>query len=390
VWGTTWMAGVDICICACDVCVILGTVIPPITVQVKIVPLDNVERPALAAGPNPWLDASAAGSSDPADIVGYLRQTCAVALATDTNGDALMLLLDSKYGGRVAVQRKRDNNITRFVGDGILQMPTAIANLPGRPCRVAVCDAALHAVFVFALDTGAMLARMGSFGMGPGQLNLPSSVAVSPHGHLVVASCRSHRLVVFTMTGEHVATLGHDRGQMPCTFSYPKAVAMLSDGRWVVAELGGQEYPSRVQLLGPIGTDVAACLAAPSDIPVQVIGEYRPQSPTPLVHPSALALSASLGAGFLAPVIKQPSLDQVLYPCDVAVSRDTGEIVVADTGNHRLVVFNAVGQYLRSLGADDEGRGRLEQPVSLAVHSSMGIVYVSDGLSQRMHSLPLQ
>jgi hypothetical protein len=352
--------------------------------QVKIAPLDSADRPVLAAAPY------AAAASDPADIAVYLAQACAVALATDSNGEALMLLLDPKHGGRVAVQRKRDNKITRFVGEGTLQMPTAIANLPGRPCRVAVCDAALHAVFVFALDTGAVLARMGSLGTGPGQLNFPSSVAVTLQDDLVVASCRSHRLVVFTVTGEHVATLGNDRGRMPGTFSYPKAVAILGDGRWVVAELGGQEYSSRVQLLGPIGSDVALCLATPSALPVQVIGEYRPQSPSPLVHPSATVLSASLEAGFLAPVAKEPSSHHVLYPCDVAVSRDTGEIVVADTGNHRLAVFNATGGFLRSLGADDEGRGRLQQPMCLAVHSSMGVVYVTDGQSQRMHSLPLQ
>ena len=72
------------------------------------------------------------------------------------------------------------------------------------------------------------------------------------------------------------------------------------------------------------------------------------------------------------------------------VSNVLEEPQVADTGHHRLAIFNAAGMFVRSLGANDNGQGRLHMPVCVAVHASMGIVYVSDAQSQLLHSLPLQ
>ena len=66
---------------------------------------------------------------------------------------------------------------------------------------------------------------------------------------------------------------------------------------------------------------------------------------------------------------------ELLEPRGVAVDA-AGRIFVADTGNRRVQLFDADGQWLATLGADAD----LQQPCDLAV-DSRGTVYVADALA---------
>jgi len=66
---------------------------------------------------------------------------------------------------------------------------------------------------------------------------------------------------------------------------------------------------------------------------------------------------------------------ELLAPRGVAVDA-AGRIFVADTGNRRVQLFDADGQWLATLGADAD----LQQPCDLAV-DSRGTVYVADALA---------
>ena len=69
-------------------------------------------------------------------------------------------------------------------------------------------------------------------------------------------------------------------------------------------------------------------------------------------------------------------------PCDVAV-RSNGDILVADTSNHRVQIFDATGAFISSFGEHGGGLGQLSYPSSIAV-SHHGHVMVSDHVNHRV------
>jgi len=60
-----------------------------------------------------------------------------------------------------------------------------------------------------------------------------------------------------------------------------------------------------------------------------------------------------------------------------------GRVFVADTGNHRVQVFDPEGRFLRSWGRKGELPGEMNEPAGLAVCAS-GLVYVADALNRRV------
>ena len=69
-------------------------------------------------------------------------------------------------------------------------------------------------------------------------------------------------------------------------------------------------------------------------------------------------------------------------PCDVAV-QNNGHILVADTSNHRVQIFDAVGKFISNFGEQGGGLGQLSYPSSIAV-SPHGHVVVSDHINHRV------
>ncbi|MBN1261750.1 MAG: TIGR03663 family protein [Anaerolineae bacterium] len=69
-------------------------------------------------------------------------------------------------------------------------------------------------------------------------------------------------------------------------------------------------------------------------------------------------------------------------PRGVAVGRD-GRVYVTDTGNKRVQVFDAQGQYLSEFGGGGRNPGQLNEPVGIAI-SANGEVFVADSWNQRI------
>ncbi len=171
--------------------------------------------------------------------------------------------------------------------------PTGIAVDPQG--RVLIADTHYHRVMIYDRD-GRLLDRFGSRGSGPGQFELPGSIAVDGDGFIYVgeyggndrisrfapdfrfvaafggpdagdaslsrpqsldfdaeqtlwvADACHHRLCRFTRDGRLLTTLGRV-GSAPGELRYPYAVRVCPDGNLLVAEYGN----NRVQLLTPQG-----------------------------------------------------------------------------------------------------------------------------------------
>jgi DNA-binding beta-propeller fold protein YncE len=61
---------------------------------------------------------------------------------------------------------------------------------------------------------------------------------------------------------------------------------------------------------------------------------------------------------------------------------DSGQVIVADSGNHRIQVFGPGGSFLRSFGSRGKGEGELSSPSNVAI--AEGKIIVEDAGNRRV------
>jgi DNA-binding beta-propeller fold protein YncE len=107
--------------------------------------------------------------------------------------------------------------------------PAAIAVAPGG--TVYVGDSSLNcAVQIFDAD-GVYLGAIGGLGKGPGELFVPTDVAVGPAGKIYVSEFGTHRVSIFRADGTFVKAIG-ERDLVA-----PLGVAVGADGKMYVADV---------------------------------------------------------------------------------------------------------------------------------------------------------
>jgi DNA-binding beta-propeller fold protein YncE len=191
----------------------------------------------------------------------------------------------------------------------------------------------------------------GGIGALPGQFFAPVDVESDRDGNLYVIDSKSHRLQKFDQNGNFLAGVDVRLDpQNPNETSSPWGLAIAPNGDVVVADTFAFTSYGRIRVfdrdLKPTGVMFGQPIADPSKAP----GPYE------------------------------------LYgPRDVAVDR-SGNIWVTDTGNARLMVYSATGEYLRTVGSRGSGPGQFDEPVGIAIDAS-GDIYVADMYNHRVEIL---
>jgi DNA-binding beta-propeller fold protein YncE len=190
--------------------------------------------------------------------------------------------------------------------------------------------------------------QVGAEGSGAGQLDGPHGIAVAPDGSAYVADTNNNRIVHFDPEGQHLGswgTFGDATSDDPApagTLNQPWDVAVSPDGRWIYV---ADTWNHRIQKFTPSGSAVAMWGSA----------NYDPTSGDPL---------------------------GLWGPRGIAVDPQ-GRVLVADSGNKRIVVYDPDGNYVTQFGTGGMDVGQLEEPVGIAV-DSQGRVYVADTWNQRV------
>ncbi len=187
-------------------------------------------------------------------------------------------------------------------------------------------------------------ASFGQNGVSPVRFNQPRGLSWW-QGNLYVCDSKNGRVVVLDASGAQLAVVG--AGTLSSEYSGPETVVADGAGGCWVADTwhmeGPQQLRSRLVHFGPAGQILSQIAGAPESA---------------FFGPRGLAL----GAG--------------------------GELVVTDTGNHHLKLFDRGGQYLRTIGQPGRGALQFTEPVGLAVGRD-GLVYVADTGNRRIQCLNL-
>lgn len=191
--------------------------------------------------------------------------------------------------------------------------------------RVAVCDALNHRIQVFD-PQGELVLTTGSFGTGLGQLNEPHAVAFGPNEDMYVLDTWNSRIAVYDKDGNPLRNFTAPDGLFG-----PRAVALRGDKLYVT-----DSGHSRIVVLS--------------------------------IQGSFVMQMGSLGEGW----------GQLKEPVGIAVT-EKGEIWVADSGNNRLVVYDATGKPHATINVSGwTGDGLKEAYLDVDEHNQ---VYLTDPLT---------
>jgi len=200
---------------------------------------------------------------------------------------------------------------------------------------------------------------------GDARLKSPCGLAVSSQGTVVIADTGNDRVVLLDRKGRFVRTFGRrckleQGGAGGCTdedgagprqpgdaqFLEPWGVAVSRSGRIFVADT----WNSRIQAFDPSG---------------RYLWKW----------------------GVFGSITGMPGDARLLYgPRGLAVSPDD-ELLVADTGNKRVLRFREGGELLGQAGGSGKIPGRFDEPVGIAVDPKSGDILVADAWNRRIQRL---
>ncbi len=196
----------------------------------------------------------------------------------------------------------------------------------------------------------------GAAGNAPGQLANPSAATIDSKGNIYIADTNNNRIQVFAPDGKPLRELG-SFGSGDGQFFEPRGVAVDTQDNIYVADT----WNARVVKLNAKGEFVKAWGIGKEDF-----GNGRRATPTD----GTLAGNAAEPLGFFG-------------PRGIAVDTE-GNVYVADTGNKRVVVTDADGNFRFQWGEFGSAIGQFSEPTNVAVDGNT--IYVADTWNGRVQA----
>lgn len=218
----------------------------------------------------------------------------------------------------------------RGMHPGQFVRPRALAALPTAPDGELYCIDFSGRIQVFDLQ-GQFKRQWKTPAITNGR---PAALALAPDGKkVVVADSHYQRALVYTPEGESLGSIDGLGSGGPAEFGYVAGVAVGPDGSIYVSEFGDG---AAVHRFSPEGKHLLAWGS-------------QGKEPGQFGRPRGLAVTPG------------------------------GEVVVADSCNHRLQLFTPEGKLVRAIGRQGEGPGEFSYPYSVAVGRDGSLFVVEFG-----------
>jgi DNA-binding beta-propeller fold protein YncE len=262
--------------------------------------------------------------------------------------DGMPRSLGSVYGG----------SVTRFLGGSCRGVESRVINAPGLGvwsngvalsrdgCTLLVTAGAprSHAIHVFRVADGSLLRVVGGVGDGPLQFSRPRQVWVACDGHILVADRGNHRVQVLTPTLDFHGFVGVGQLHFPSGVCANDDVVVVSEfgadrvsvfnrGDGALRHRFGSGGGGDGQLNCPLGLCFMSC-----DRRIAVMDSDG----------NRVSIFSVDGGDF----VRHIGVGVLSQPQGVACSA-FDELVVADWGSRRVVVFGAGGDVVMTMGRGD-------------------------------------
>lgn len=280
---------------------------------------------------------------------------------------ALMLTTQAASAQEVVKSRFRFGAFERTLTGLDLPSGAAIA----ADGSILIADAGAHRIVVFSRE-GQLVRSFGSLGEGDGQLRSPTGLALDSKGLVHVVDSGNDRIVIFTQAGEFVRAWGR-RGRDRGEFCEPRNICIAGD-RIAIADTGNQRvqvFDARGSYLFQVGVQPGEkqdLFKRPVDVALDADGAmYVVDADRAMVQAfdkGGLSIRSFGDYGPFIGLLNEP----------MGVSVAGGEILIADSANHRVQFFNDRGEADLQWGIHDpashEGNGRIHYPYDLAIGGS--------------------
>lgn len=301
-----------------------------------------------------------------------------------------IVAIETDLFGFIYVADRANSTVSRFARSGVL---LDVLHLPSPPADIAL-DLQLN-VYVLMPDMKQIqLWRMDGQRMGAmvpkeqNTLDRAGGFAVDARGDIYVSDTGSHRILKFDRQGTRLAAFG-SRGRATGQFSSPGRIAVDPGRRVAISDEGND----RAQVFEIDGPDKPRIAAAPSTAVwrVEREGDIRlGEGISDLEFDSSgtmYAVNADSGnivingkkVSKLAEPGRKPG--QLRKPRGLDIGPN-GQIVVADTDNDRIQVFDRSG-LVRSFGEHGSDPGNLARPQDVVV-GPQDYLYVADTGNDRI------
>ena len=298
--------------------------------------------------------------------------------------DGKIVVSDQK--NRIQIFNQDGTFISKFgsqgSANGKFKSPKGIGITPGPDGKIIVADSGNHRIQIFDKN-GIFISKFGSQGDADGQFKYPKGICITPgpDGKIIVAD--NHRIQIFNQDGTFVSTFG-SQGYANGQFFLPYGIGILLDGKIVVSDSSN----SRIQIFSipqpPQPAQPLQQLQPPLPLqPVQPARQLQPPSPRSLqpLQPAQPPPPRSLQS-----INKFGSLGsedgKFEYPRGIGILPD-GKIVVADSGNHRIQIFNQNGIFHSKFGSPGSEDGQFFLPYGIGILPD-GKIVVTDSDNHRI------
>ena len=194
-----------------------------------------------------------------------------------------------------------------------------------------------------------LLHEFGSSGTGNGQFDYPAAVCTFLD-KIIVCDCNNHRIQIFEKSGQFISTFGSS-GSPIGQFWCPSGICTVGENLWI-----SDRYNHRIQIFNSLFHPVC-CIPFGKHIPLQICCNIKKEiQVTSYEMVTTLSQDGHEIKKFCSKGKRNNQFDGPEGIC--YNSRD--EILVSDSWNNRIQIFNKDGVFLRTLGSKGIGSDQFQ------------------------------